>query len=290
MSAGQKKIQTSPPSGVNIGIIGGTGGMGRLFKRLWRAQGHRVITASRKTKLTPQQCAKKADLVIVTVPITSTAQVIEKIAPFVRKQAGLADFTSLKGFPTKAMERNSCSEVVGCHPIFAPSVPSLKNQVIVLCPVRGRKWLGFLKESFKKAEAKVKIMNPEEHDRRMAVVQGLIHFTSITLAATIKRMGWDQSVLNAVSSPVYRFRMDFANRILNQDPHLYADIEMMNGYLPDVLKAYEEQTKILSTLVRSKKRKSFIALFKQISDHLGVEKKHAQKRTDFLIRYAAQLK
>ncbi|MCK5605589.1 prephenate dehydrogenase/arogenate dehydrogenase family protein, partial [Candidatus Pacearchaeota archaeon] len=55
-----------------IGIIGGNGKMGQYFTDFFEKNGYSVIISDKRTKLTNQQLAKKADVVIVSVPIGIT--------------------------------------------------------------------------------------------------------------------------------------------------------------------------------------------------------------------------
>lgn len=272
-----------------IGIIGGTGGMGSLFKRIFEEYGHTVSIASRRTELSPIDCASNNEIVIVTVPIAATQATIEQVAPHVREDSVLLDFTSIKSKPIEWMLANSKCEVVGCHPVFGPSVASLKGQVIVLSPGRGTKWLEILNQLFQEMGAKMKIASAEEHDNVMAVVQGLMHFTSITLADTLRKWQTDIAEVNHYSSPVYRIRMDFTNRILNQDPALYADIELNNPVIVDLLKVYQESVEELLSKVEKKDRDGFVNTFQRCSTYLGDNKDSAEKRTNAIVDYLAKV-
>jgi len=50
----------------------------------------------------------------------------------------------------KLMLASSKAEVIGCHPLFGPQLKDLSGQNVVLCPARGKKWLGWLKGLLKK--------------------------------------------------------------------------------------------------------------------------------------------
>ena len=67
-----------------IGIIGGKGEMGAYFAEFFERNGFEVIVSDRRTKLTNKELAKKADVVIVSVPIRVTEKVIQEVAPFVK--------------------------------------------------------------------------------------------------------------------------------------------------------------------------------------------------------------
>ena len=76
---------------ITVGIIGGTGQMGRFFKKLFEKNNCKVLISSRKTKLKPEDCAKQSDVVLISVPIDATIKVIKKVAPYVNKNSLLID-------------------------------------------------------------------------------------------------------------------------------------------------------------------------------------------------------
>ncbi|MBI5148267.1 prephenate dehydrogenase/arogenate dehydrogenase family protein, partial [Candidatus Pacearchaeota archaeon] len=102
---------------LTVGIIGGRGLLGKIFKKFFRKYGFKVLISGRKTKLTNIGLAKRADIIIVSVPIHSTISVIKEIAPYTRKEQLLMDFTSIKEEPIKEMLKSKAS-VIGLHPMF----------------------------------------------------------------------------------------------------------------------------------------------------------------------------
>src|SRR5512145_1651016 len=120
---------------MQAGIIGGTGRMGKLFVPVFERAGYDVLVSGRSTELTARDLAERCDLVIVSVPIRDTVRVIDEIAPLMNKDQLLCDFTSLKVRPVEAMLKSKAS-VIGLHPMFGPTVASLKHQTIIVCPAR----------------------------------------------------------------------------------------------------------------------------------------------------------
>ena len=66
---------------MKTGIIGGTGGMGRLFSEVFKKAGHEVLIAGRKTEITWEDAARLSDIVIISVPIRDTISVIHEMPP-----------------------------------------------------------------------------------------------------------------------------------------------------------------------------------------------------------------
>ncbi len=275
---------------ITVGIIGGTGQMGRFFKKFFEKNDCKVLVASRKTKLTPRECAMQSDIVLVSVPIDGAVGVIKKIAPFARKNSLLMDATSVKKGPVKAMLRYSKCEVIGMHPVFGPSVSSLKNQTIVLCPARGKKWLKWIRDIFQRNGAVIKITTTEKHDEMMSIIQGLNHFSTLSVAHAMKSLGISVEESLQYTSPIYKLRMAMIGRILNQDPNLYANIEIMNPKNIKALDAYIKSSKKLQDIIEAKNTKEFIKYFSECAEFFGSFKREAEKLSDFLIEKMVERK
>ena len=192
---------------MKAGIIGGTGKMGRLFAPVFERAGYEILVSGRSTALTNEELAETCDIVIVSVPIRDTVRVIGEIAPVMRDDQLLCDFTSLKVAPVAAMLRSK-AQVIGLHPMFGPTVSSIAGQTIVVCPARTTDAaLDYLQGIFTREGAVCTLATPEEHDRMMAVVQGLTHFVTICMADTIRRLGTDIRATEAYMSPVYQIEL-----------------------------------------------------------------------------------
>ncbi|MHC4129805.1 MAG: prephenate dehydrogenase/arogenate dehydrogenase family protein [Planctomycetota bacterium] len=118
-----------------VAVIGGHGAMGKCMAKLFADLGHAVM-------LSPEEAASVADVVLISVPIDVTVDVIRRLGPRVRNDALLMDVTSIKTGPVEAMLAACQAEVVGTHPLFGPSVHSLQGQRIVVTPARGARCSG----------------------------------------------------------------------------------------------------------------------------------------------------
>ena len=272
----QQKMDKTRPI---IGIIGGTGQMGKLFRKVFEKHKYIVLISSRRTKLTPEEMIKKSDVVIVSVPIKHTIPLIKSIVPLMRKDQLLMDFTSLKEAPIKAMLKSK-SAVVGLHPMFGPGVEKLIGQTIIECPIRSNSHYKHIRKVFEKEKAKIKRSTPVKHDQMMAIIQGMLHFSSITMCHVLKDLGIDVEESLKYTSPVYKLKMDMIGRILNQNPCLYADIELQNKYNTKVINKYiKNQNKLLN----KQDKKSFVKYFNEASDYLGSFTSQAEKESNRLI-------
>jgi len=270
---------------MKAGIIGGTGKMGRLFAPVFERAGYEVLVSGRSTRLTNTRLAEQSDLVVVSVPIHDTVRVIEEISPVLTKDQLLCDFTSLKTGPVTAMLRSDAS-VIGLHPLFGPTVQSLRHQTIIVCPARASdSQVQSLLSLFRREGAQCTLSTPQEHDRMMAVVQGLTHFVTLCMADSVRRLGIDIETTRAFTSPVYQIELSLVGRLLSQDPSLYADILQQNPFVQEVLSICTSSAEDLCRIVNSRDPEVFGEFFSNNTRHLGAYCDEAMKTTDALIEY-----
>ena len=269
---------------MKVGIIGGTGKMGHLFAGVFERAGHEVQICGRTTLVTCEKLAEECDLVMVSVPIRDTVEVIRSIAPVLSPAQVLCDLTSLKIEPVAAMMESAAS-VIGFHPMFGPNVPSLKGQTIVVTPARcSRETLQAILPIFEHEGAGITITTPEEHDRVMALVQGLTHSVTLLIADTMRRLSTTPEETAPFMSPVYQIEMGLVGRLLSQDPDLYGDMLRLNPYLPPVLAAFAGSLAELREIIDTGDAGAFSDLFEKDATHFGSYCTRAAEETDFLIR------
>ncbi|HZX44328.1 MAG TPA: prephenate dehydrogenase/arogenate dehydrogenase family protein [Candidatus Nanoarchaeia archaeon] len=266
-----------------IGIIGGTGQMGQWLKRFFEKNDCKVLIAGRKTKLTPEELTQRSDVIILAVPISAVTAAVKQICAHIRPDSLLMDIASLKKDPVKAMLENVSCAVIGTHPVFGPSVQSIKNQTVVICPARPKQWLSWLTDLFENNGALVRITTPEKHDKMMSIIQGVNHFSTICMAHTLKKLGIDVEESLHYTSPIYKVRMDMVGRLLAQDPYLYADIEMLNPENKKAMEEYISSARELLGIIKRKDRDEFVKYFEEGSDFLGNFKKEAVEYSDYII-------
>jgi prephenate dehydrogenase len=279
-------------------IIGGTGEMGQWFTRFFKDNGYEVtvwgsggkVEIARKmgVEFAPDLdlSISESDIVIITVPIDITEQVIKETAPKMKSGSLLMDLTSLKVRPTEAMKKYAPAnvEILGTHPMFGPSIPSLHGQIFILTPIDGRcqKWFPVIRNLLEDNGAHIEVIGAHEHDRFVSVVQGLTHFAYITIGTTFNRLDFSVAQSRRFMSPVYDIMVDFVGRILGQNPYLYAFIQMEN---PEVLKVHEafmQECREMSAIVREHDVESFTTKMRDAAVHFG-DTSAALRRSDKLI-------
>jgi prephenate dehydrogenase len=164
------------------------------------------------------------------------------------------DLTSLKVEPVKLMLKNSQAEVIGCHPLFGPQLKDASGQNVILCPARGKKWLGWLKGVFKKNKLAVLEATPEKHDKMMAIVQALNHFNTITLGMALARTNVTLADINKFSTPIFRTKLEIIKKVFEESPDMYVDIIMGNPQTGKMLDICEKSLKDIRAKIKSGNR------------------------------------
>ncbi len=282
---------------MRILIIGGTGETGRWFARFYKKHGFEVMLwgINRRKDIAAQMGVQFADdldseirtsdIVMISVPINDTENTIREIAPKMPAGSLLMDITSIKTTPVKAMLRYAPSdvEILGTHPMFGPSIPDIRGQTVIFTPVEGRckKWLSIIRSLYEDNGAHIEIMSPEQHDKMMAVVQGLTHFAYISIGSVFRELEFDVASSRRFMSPMYDIMLDLVGRILAQNPYLYAMIQM-NPEVSKVHLAYIEQCNHMAALVRNKDIEGFVNTMKKAAAHFG-DTESALRRSEKLI-------
>lgn len=237
---------------LEIGVVGGTRGMGRWFAALFGRSGHLVHVWGRASCEDMEALIPQCHVVVVSVPLRATEAVIRRVGPIVAPGAALMDLSSLKAEPMAEMLSSSSSEVVGLHPLFGPTARSLKGKNVVLCRGRGNTWSSWIRSLLVSQGARVLEMDPEEHDRAMAVVQVLTHLNTMTMGLVMRHLGTNPEELLGFSTPIFQKKVGMIRRVFQENPGLYAGIVTTNPHSSEVLESYREVLARLDPLVRNR--------------------------------------
>jgi prephenate dehydrogenase len=231
-----------------IGIIGGTGGMGQWFARFLTQEGYPVLVSGREAGPGLPEMADACPVVVVSVPIGVTCEVIQQVGPLMNKDSLLMDLTSLKAAPVRAMLESSCSEVIGLHPLFGPGEPSLAGKNVALCPARGQRWLPWLRGLLERNGAHLVETTPERHDEIMALVQGINHLDTLVMGMVLMESGLDPAVIERFSTPILKTKMGIIQKVFSH-PDLYAQLIVQNPHLRRMMDLFERKFAVLKGLV-----------------------------------------
>lgn len=235
--------------GRTIGIIGGTGSMGALFGQIFEDAGCSVEMIGRAPVSEYRGLARRCSVVLITVPISATEEVIRSVAPVLEKDQLIADLTSIKEKPVAAM-LESGAQVIGLHPLFGPNMATIRHQKLIMTPARAdqetRLWLQGI---FEEAGMQIHLSTPGAHDRAVAVTQGIIHLQSIAMAQMLRNMNCNLEDLLPFATPNAHVTFAFMARTLSQDSSLYGGILQGNPSVEEAISAYLKAVKEVGEMI-----------------------------------------
>ncbi|MEH2073440.1 MAG: bifunctional chorismate mutase/prephenate dehydrogenase [Nostoc sp.] len=244
-----------------ITIIGGHGRMGRLFKEQLSVVGHNVSVLEHDGWEYADKLLSQAELVLVSVPIEYTVDVIKRAAKYLAPTTALCDITSIKTQPTQAMLEHHCGPVMGLHPMFGPNIKSFLGQKVVVCPGRNDDSFQWLLDFLKSKGGELIVCTPEEHDQMMVVIQATQHFCRFSLGVFLAqaRVEIEQSL--TMSTPNYRQEIDIVKRFFSQNPNLCVDIMLATEERCNAISFLANTYSRLARLVARKDREALIKEF-----------------------------
>lgn len=267
-SENDKGFKCLQPSLRQVVIVGGQGKMGKLFSRLLQLSGYQVRSLEPDDWPGAADLVADAGMVIVSVPIHSTEQVIQQLPPL-PADCILVDIASVKQKPLNAMLEQHQGPVLGLHPMFGPDTQSLAKQVVVYCDGRMPESYQWLLEQIKVWGARLYSINSESHDLNMGFIQALRHFATFSYGLHLHKEQVCLEQLLALSSPIYRLELAMIGRLFAQDPQLYADIIMYSEQNLQLIKGYHQCFGEAISWLEQGDKDSFINNFNQVRQWFG---------------------
>ena len=253
----------------DVVIVGGEGKLGGLFSQMLVLSGYQVKVLDKDDWDSAAQMFEGAGLVIVTVPISITCELIRDKLSSLPNDCILADLTSVKTEPVKAMLAAHSGPVVGLHPMFGPDVGSLAKQVVVVCHGRDSDKYQWLLEQIQIWGARLVEAEPEKHDKAMQLVQAMRHFSSFVYGLNLYKEEADIGSLLQFSSPIYRLELAMVGRLFAQSPELYADIIFAQKESMHAIGDYLDNYSQALSLLQAGDRDAFVAQFKDVAQWFG---------------------
>lgn len=258
---------TRPDLG-KVVIVGGRGALGHIFEKMFLRSGYKTEVMEKDDWPRAQQVFEGAGLVLISVPIRTTVEVISALK-HIPPACVLADVTSVKESPLNAMLQVHKGPVVGLHPMFGPDVPGLVKQVIVVSHGRDASEYEWLLEQFRIWGAALIDSCPKEHDKAMAFIQVMRHFSSYVYGAHLSKENPSLEQLVKFSSPIYRLELAMVGRLFAQDPVLYADIIFDSEFGKGLLERFHHRFGEALAMLREGDKASFIKQFNDIATWFG---------------------
>ena len=270
---------------MNIGIIGGTRGLGKKLAFFFKNDGFNVTITGRDESvgnLVSKELGvnyssdnigtvENSDIVVIAVPISSTLDVITELAPLMKQGTLLVDVTSVKEKPSTVMSKvvPEGVEFIPTHPVFGPRLTDLNGQIIVLTPIVKGEWYPKVVSYLEGKNMQVIESSPVEHDKMMAIVQVLTHFSYISTAYTIAKLDIDIKDTQNFKSPIYNLMLDTIARIVSQNPHLTYSIQYENNQGEFIRDTFLEAVSELKDVISQGDEDAFIDITSFSTKNMG---------------------
>jgi len=171
------------------------------------------------------------EIVILAVPVTSLRETVTAILPYISTGTLVLDVGSVK-LQTAAIMRELIPvhiDVVATHPLFGPqsAQDGLTGLKIAICPVHGNKHPHVARFLQQELGLDTIITSPENHDRELAMVQGLTHL----IAKVLTRM---EPLPNHMTTRSFDLIIEAIDMVRDDAPEVFHAIEITNPYAADV--------------------------------------------------------
>ena len=270
---------------MKIGIIGGTRGLGKTIAWYLKDFNFDVTITGRDSIIGNQvseelgikysdnnkKIVQNSDIVIISVPISSTESVIEELAPFMKEGSLMLDVTSVKEGPSRKMKESLSKgvEFIPTHPVFGPRTTDLKGQVIVLTPIEKGKWYPKVYKFLEDKGLRIIETTAEHHDDMMGVVQVLTHFSYISTASAIEKLQVNIKDTEDYESPIYNLMIDTIARIVSQNPYLTYSIQHENKRGEKIRQALFDSMTELKDALTNEDEDQFVEIAIKATKHMG---------------------
>lgn len=270
-------------------VVGGQGQLGSFFARWFELSQYRVIIIDRDNLGELSAAVRDAALVLVSVPVALTVDVIETL-PNLPDDCILADLTSVKSAPLAAMMARHSGPVLGLHPMFGPGIPTFAKQTILVTPGRDAQASQWLLRQFEIWGVRLHELSAERHDRAMSVIQVMRHLSTFVYGYHLVHEDVELDELVALSSPIYRLELMMVGRLFAQSPELYADIILSDRDQHRMIRRYLQRFQDLLTLIETEGREAFIREFSDVAQWFGPYARQFLQESAQLLQHADDVK
>lgn len=268
--------------GKKLTIIGGSGGMGKIFAKFFKSQGFEITLLARNEaqlkqvaeelkvnyELDLEKSVEEADIVMVSVPIQTTPELIKKVAPFMKENSLLFDICSLKSDTYKALYEVHDKYPINClslHPMFGPAIKEMRNYVLLVLEIGGTEYyhkiVSELLTIFENSGLNITETTPEIHDLRIALTLGVPHMFNILFLTLLRRTKQSLSELTKYTGTTFLLQKVFAESIIQREMEMFASIQIENDEFHKVLDLFENLIKDYKNIIKSKDIKGFYKIF-----------------------------
>ncbi|HEV8600186.1 MAG TPA: prephenate dehydrogenase/arogenate dehydrogenase family protein [Gemmatimonadales bacterium] len=256
-------------------VIGGNGRMGGWLLRFLSSQGFAVEIADPAPG--PAEVPRIADwrespldhdLIVLATTLQVSAEILAELAQ--RRPQGLVfDVGSLKGPLRPSLEalRAAGVRVTSIHPMFGPNTELLSGRHVIFVDCGVPEAIASARALFAPTMAIQVTMSAAEHDRLIGYVLGLSHAVNIAFSAALAGSGQTVPALAQLSSTTFDAQLAVAGQVASENPRLYFEIQSLNQYGLEPLRALKTATDAILESVKRGDEAAFTALMERGRDY-----------------------
>ncbi|MFW9873811.1 MAG: prephenate dehydrogenase/arogenate dehydrogenase family protein [Candidatus Thorarchaeota archaeon] len=274
--------------GNNLTIIGGTGGMGQVFAKYFKQHGIEITIHDRDEKklkniaknlgvnyeLELEKSVENADFIMISIPIHSTPEMIEKIAPYMKKNSTIFDITSVKQETYKTLDRMCKKYPINClslHPMFGPGIKNFDKYTLIVLKVGGTEYYDEIVEElldiFKSDGLLLTETTYDTHDKYIALTLGLPHMLNILFLTLLKKTSKSLTELTNYTGTSFLLQKVFAESIIQREMEMFGEIQMKNQEFYQILDTFESIIVEYKKIIKKKDIIRFNKIFNECLEY-----------------------
>ena len=270
---------------MKVTIIGAAGKMGAWFTRYFTGKGNEIsifdLNYNKAEEIANEYNAKntvnmisavsEADVILISVPITVTADTVSEVAKLIKKNAIIIEIASFKeriiNVCKKKLKKNM--NFLSVHPMFGPGAKNLSHsKMIVVTVMDSEQEVEEAKRIF--PEADVVSASAKEHDEAMATILSLTYFINFTYAFIMSSR--DLGSLRRLSGTTFNIQLTLAESILHNEPEFLATLQLDNNYAAKEVQKFVKVAEYLGNLTFQNDKEKLISKLRTLKRTLEKDK------------------
>jgi prephenate dehydratase/prephenate dehydrogenase len=257
----------------SFGFIG-TGPMSRWFADRLENEGYRILLSGRSTELRPEEMISQVDVVVICVPISATADTVNRYGPLVAagKALILLAGESETTLDTALSVTNPDVEVMLVHNLWGPQTATMKDKnAIVVRTARSGRLCSEFETFLYKHGADIYQDSAARHDLLMGIGQKLPTVISVALAMTLEEHGITSEDISSHCTLTSLYPILAMARVHSQNPRTYAEILATSGDSRRIVHDFARNLQQVIAMADGAKIPDLCALIDRNSEHLSRE-------------------
>ncbi len=273
----QEALRLPEPQAQRVLVVGGAGQMGQWLARYFRSRGHGVVLCDPAGPVEGfgfepdlATAVAQADVVAVSVPMSSATAVLEAIAAL-HPSALVFDICSIKAPVERALRSlgRSGVRVASVHPMFGPSLWPLSSGTILVSDCGNPVATLEAKDLFRASGATLLDVSLDHHDELMAYLLGLSHLSLLTFARAVSNSPFDLAGLRRPAGTTFSRLSVAAAGLLSDPPELLRDIQTLNPHMPAIHQRVREALDDWKRAAEDSDGKDFVTMIEHARAYFG---------------------